>query len=227
MPIGPSRRPRRRRPARSRRGRRRRAGTRVRGAARGRDRRPRPPRHRVVAVARRDERALLREQLGDRPAHAARGAGDDRDPPGDAAVAIGTYAAHRPGAGATGGRPPRPTCGQRAAHVLVAGHVEAKRQLLALADAEPDAARDTRTRRRRDAVVDDADPAAHEIGAVVRAVDAERLTEPARARAEVAVALGRRRAARASRRSRRAAPRPRSSTACGCSPGPHTAFMHQ
>ena len=65
----------------------------------------------------------------------------------------------------------------------VAGHEEPVRERIALARAEADAHGHPGFRGRRDAVVDDADRPCGEVGAVERAIEAERLTEAARARA--------------------------------------------
>ena len=114
-----------------------------------------------------------------------------------------------------------------AADVGISGHEEPVAQLLPFPGRQADAGRSSRAPRRRRAVVDDAERPPHEAGPVERAVDGERLPELARGPSR-----GRDRAAPSG-----AAPRivsipstgaaARNSTACACSPGPHTAFMHQ
>ena len=113
-------------------------------------------------------------------------------------------------------------------HVRIAGDVEAVRAGVALAGRETDPRRHAGPRRRRRAVVDDAQLAPRAgCGAVERC---GRRRTPGRAGPGPRKSRSRRSAHAALPHRRRCPPAarpPRNSTACGCSPGPHTAFMHQ
>jgi hypothetical protein len=74
--------------------------------------------------------------------------------------------------------------------VRVARHEEPQRQRVAPARREADARAHPRPGRRRHAVVEDPDRPPHQVGAVVRAVEPERLPEAARAAQEIAVGAG-------------------------------------
>ncbi len=114
-----------------------------------------------------------------------------------------------------------------AADVRVAGHVEAVGQRLALAGAEADARRRRRARGRRRAVVDDA--AAGRAARLVPSNDRSTANAcPSRPGPAQQVAVAPRlRAPLAHHVEPASGAAARSSTACACSPGPHTAFMHQ